>query len=313
MTCATRWYDDPVTLRCLPPLFRLLAAYYRHCADPFTGDAPRGRHWHYHAARAIQFLRLKDTALVRLRDVLVDIDLLDARATWVMDELLQPTAEGRVLRGLLGPDDTFLDVGANHGSYSLIAAPVVNQGRVIAFEPQPRLAGLLRQSFHANAFRRAEVMEVACADRNGEATLYVPRSMSGMGGLYEGFSGGKTRRRMTVRLRRLDDLLDGSDLPGRVAMKLDVEGSELAALHGARSLVRDRLPLILLEINPTSASAAGYTVADLLGFLGDNGYDRFAEPGCFPAGAPLTCADTRTQRNVFVLPRRRAGAQHWDL
>ena len=313
MACAIRWYDDSRALRCLPLVFRLLAIYYRRRADPSTGDAPRGRYWHYRAARLIQRLRLKDTARVRLRDVLVDIDLLDSRSTWVMNELLHPAPEAAVLCSLLGPGDTFLDVGANHGSYSLLAAPAVAPGRVLAFEPQPRLAALVRRSFEANRFKNAEVFEVACSDREGEATLYVPRTMSGMGGLYEGFSGGRGRRRLSVPLRRLDDLLSGRDLRGRVALKLDVEGSELAVLRGARAFLRERLPLILLELNPASARAAGHSVDDLLRFLCESGYDRLGEPEAFPQTGPIATADTERQRNVFIVPPRSTDPSHWNL
>ena len=301
MACAIRWYDDPQALRCLPPLFRLLALYYRSSAQSAMGEPPAARYWHHKAARLIQRLGLRDTARVRLNGLRVDIDLLDARSTWVMDELLDPPPEARILQSLLGAGDTFLDIGANHGSYSLMAAPAVKEGRVLAFEPHPRLAELLRGSFAANRFRNAEVFDVACADRNGEATLYVPRTMSGIGGLYESFSGGNGRLRFNVPVRRLDDILAGQTLPGTVVMKLDVEGSEMAVLRGARELIRKHRPLILLELNPASARAAGYSVEDLLQFLRGCGYDHLAEPDEFPATTPLEAADTMRQRNVFVI------------
>jgi FkbM family methyltransferase len=313
VACAIRWYDDSQTLRCLPLSFRLLAMYYRRSADPSTGDAPRGRYWHYRAARLIQRLRLKDTARVRLRDVLVDVDLLDSRSTWVMNEVLHPAPEASAIRALLSPGDTFIDIGANHGSYSLMAAPAVRAGRVLAFEPQPRLAALLRRSFEANGFAHARVFEVACADHEGEATFYVPRTMSGMGGLYEKFSGGRGRRNFKVPLRRLDDLLAGADLPGRVAVKLDVEGSELSALRGAAGFLRARFPLILMELNPDSARAAGHSVDDVLGFLAEIGYDRVAEPGSFPGAVRIGEAETARQRNVFVMPLASSLAGRWDM
>jgi FkbM family methyltransferase len=274
LACAIRWYDDSQTLRCLPPLFRLLPTYYRRSADPSTGGAPRSRYWHYRASRLVQRLRLKDTARVRLRDALVDVDLLDSRSTWVMNEVLHPAPGASAIRSLLGPGDTFINIGANHRSYSLMAAPAVRAGRVLGFEPQPRLAALLRRSFEANGFAHARVLEVARADREVEATFYVPRTMSGMGGLCEKFSGGRGRRNFTVPLRRLDDLLAGGNLRGGVAVKLDVEGSESSALRGAREFLRERLPLILIELNPSSALAAGVSIPELLEFLRQAGYDR---------------------------------------
>jgi hypothetical protein len=96
-------------------------------------------------------------------------------------------------------------------------------------------------------------------------------------------------------------------------MKLDVEGSEQAVLRGAAALLRQRRPLILLELNPDSARAAGYCVTDLLRLLGDAGYDRVAEPEEFPRTRPLHNADTRRQRNVFVLPPRSDQPGTWGI
>jgi FkbM family methyltransferase len=308
------WYTDRAALNGLPFVFRLLGMYYRRRADPATGQARYGSYWHYRAARLIQRLRAADTARVRLGDVLVEIDLLDRRCTWVMDELLQPAPEGQAVRSLLRKGDTFLDVGANHGSYSLIAAPVVGaEGVVLAFEPQPRLAMLLRRSFQANGFRHAEVLEVACSDSDGQATFFVSHTASGTGGLYEGFSGGAKRKRFNVALCRLDDRLAGRALPGRVLLKLDVEGSELSVIRGAASFLRERRPLIVLELNPSSAKAAGYDVRDLLRTLGEIGYDRIAEPAEFPRARLLADADHVRQRNVFIIPPPSTLAGHWDL
>ena len=191
---------------------------------------------------------------------------------------------------------------------------------MLAFEPQPRLARLLEQSFAANGFDHAAVYELACGDRDGVATLHVPHTASGVGGLYEAFSaayggaGCNGLCRYNVAVRRLDGVLAGQPLPGRVALKLDAEGSELPALRGAAELLRARRPLILVELNPASARAAGYTMGDLFDFLVAAGYDRAAEADEFPRRTrPLAEANTGRQRNLFVVPPRSCRPGGWDL
>lgn len=72
------------------------------------------------------------------------VDLSDPRITDVYYEMTMPTGEARVLSQLLEDGDSFIDIGANHGSYSLLARKRVGErGRVVAFEPQPHLARLL--------------------------------------------------------------------------------------------------------------------------------------------------------------------------
>lgn len=58
-------------------------------------------------------------------------------------------------------------------------------------------------------------------------------------------------------MRRLDDVIDWRHLPGRTVIKLDVEGSELAALLGARKLIQAVAPPLMIEINPQAMQAAG--------------------------------------------------------
>ena len=84
--------------------------------------------------------------------------------------------------------------------------------------------------------------------------------------------GGSLLQRMLVRATRVLRLSDTVSItlgqatgsPGRVFLKLDVEGGDLAFLRGAERMTRARRPVILFEINPDSARAGGYGVGDLL-------------------------------------------------
>jgi len=299
------WFDNPAICRNLPVLYRAYAWYSRLMADRAHSRVPGGSRLLSVISAATKICRLPSAAGVPLGGVTVFVDLCDPRMLWVFGEVDGPSHEARILKSCLREGDTFLDVGANHGSYSLIAAPLVGpSGRVAAFEPQPRLAALLRRSFAANHFSHATVDELACAAEEGEASFYVPADNSGSAGLYERFSATSAHRRITVRTRRLDDALDGASLPGRVFMKLDVEGSELAALRGAGQLLRARHPTLLFELNPESAAAAGGGVDDLLAFLSALGYDSFSEIDAFPASTPLERLDRTRLRNLVA----RAGA-----
>src|SRR5262245_30539798 len=74
---------------------------------------------------------------------------------------------------LLAPGMTALDVGANVGQYTLLAAQRVGpSGRVHAFEPTPHVAAKLRANVRLNGFRNVTVAEMAVGDHCGEATLY---------------------------------------------------------------------------------------------------------------------------------------------
>ena len=76
------------------------------------------------------------------------------------------------LREVLPPGATFVDIGANIGWFSLLAASLVGPtGRVIAIEPNPRNVALLRQSAKDNGFDNIDVVTVALGERRGAAAL----------------------------------------------------------------------------------------------------------------------------------------------
>jgi FkbM family methyltransferase len=297
------WFDDGALVRQLPPPFRLYAGYMRLAVDRRTGLVRGGSFLHRVLSRAGPLLRLPRIARVRLNGLAVHLDLRDPRMFWVLGEVRGETPEARALSDLLGPGDTFLDIGANHGSYALLAARLVGpQGVVLAYEPQPLLAELVRRSFEANGFSHARLEQVACSDRAGTARFFVPRENSGAAGVYPALSGAGKAVALEVRNVTLDAAVDPAALPGRLVVKLDVEGAELAAIRGARGLLSARRPPIVLEISSATSAAAGHRVADLVDELRRLGYARYAEIDALATTSPLGALSSEPQRNVVVLP-----------
>lgn len=297
------WFDDPAVVRQLPLRYRLYARYCRATVDRVTGIIPRRRRLLRYLSRLTLALHLRREARVRVGGTTVFVDLLDPRMPLVLAEVRGVDHESDVMRALLGRGDTFLDVGANHGSYSIVASKLVGEtGRVIAFEPQSRLAALARRSLEANGASDYELHELACGDREGTGDLYVPDHSSGSGGLHRAFSASRPHTTSQVRIAPLDCVLERGSLRGNVLVKLDVEGSELPFVRGARQMIATHRPAILLELNPQAAQAAGYSLDDLLGELGELGYERLAEVDRYPETVSLNEADRSRQRNVVVLP-----------
>jgi hypothetical protein len=106
---------------------------------------------------------------------------------------------------------------------------------------------------------------------------------------------------MTVRQRRLDDVMATRPVRGRVAIKLDVEGAEVAVLRGGREFFRAHRPPMLIEMNQDSLNAAEQTEVTLVAALQDAGYSSFAELSTWPASTPLRELCVTPQRNVLVL------------
>lgn len=145
-----------------------------------------------------------------------------------------------LVQKLVQPGQVFYDLGANVGYYSLIASTLVGEkGRVLAFEPSPRNLNFLHQHLTLNHIRNVEIFPLAVSDKKGVAKFDdeadpVARRLDAQG-------------KISVETVCLDDFIRENHAPLPHAMKIDVEGAELAVLHGARQIIADARPLMFVE------------------------------------------------------------------
>jgi FkbM family methyltransferase len=141
-----------------------------------------------------------------------------------------------------------LDVGANHGYYTLIMADAVGpEGRVLPVEPTPRLADLLRQTLDVNGFPGVSVVQKAASATDGERLqLVIPARRSLNARLSEEAS--PTDAVVKVESVTIDALT--GDWPHVDLIKIDVEGAEEDVWRGMRRTIADNPGLVvILELN----------------------------------------------------------------
>ena len=174
----------------------------------------------------------------------------------------------KTLKSFLKPGMVFVDLGANIGYFSAIAAALVgNEGRVFAFEPSPALYARLRRNL--SPFERAVVCEFAASDTNGPVPLYLHPRESGWASLFPDHD---ARIGTRVDSIRLDDWVQEVGLDRLDFIKLDIEGSEYAALLGAQPLLRRFRPVIFAELNSVCLARSQRTPEEVLRLLSDAGY-----------------------------------------
>lgn len=171
------------------------------------------------------------------------------------------------LRKSLRAGDVFVDVGANVGWFTLVAARSVGPtGRVVAIEADPRTYALLLENITMNYVgARVETHNVAVWDEETTLTLHQSERFFGNSTVvpfgkwyHEEYSDSFTE--VTVPAIRLESILKGEVVR---AMKLDIEGAEGAALAGLGSELRS-IETLLLEINPRAAGSAWPGLRDWL-------------------------------------------------
>jgi FkbM family methyltransferase len=184
------------------------------------------------------------------------------------------------LRDRLQPGSTFLDIGANVGYFSLLAA--ASGARVIAFEPQPAVAALLERSVEYNqqggvirveaialSNASAEMKMTSCPGNSGHARL------TALAPTDDGSAG--------VPVMALDEWLRQNPT-GRVsACKIDTEGSEFNVLQGMTGLLERDGPAIVVEVIDEFLAAYDSSGALVLGLLEAHGYRevtaKYGTPG----------------------------------
>ncbi len=186
-----------------------------------------------------------------------------------------------LFRRIVQPGTVAVDIGANIGHHTVVLSKLVGPGgRILAFEPQPRLARILHANLALNACDNVDVHCVALGAADADAQMF-PQDYEGqpwnMGALPIATANGVFQFDATglpVKIRKLDDLV-GSLVPDFI--KSDAQGFDFAALKGAEQVLRHSKPMILAEVAPGFISGAGADYQDFYAFLEGLGY-LFADP-----------------------------------
>ncbi len=191
-------------------------------------------------------------------------DLRDGIAREVFFTGRYEPQETALVRHLLCPGAVFVDVGANWGYFTLLAAYLVGpDGRVVALEPEPRCHTTLVENVTENGMDNVTVLDLAAADGDGCLTLQgYDEALENYGTSRIVPSTAKKSGTIQVKASRLDDALDDLGLPRVDLVKMDIEGSEGAALAGlGRYLAAGRIQRLIVEIHSSQSAELGYSPA----------------------------------------------------
>ncbi len=182
----------------------------------------------------------------------------------------------RFLWRFLQPGMTFLDVGAYHGVFSILAAKKLGRGgRVIAFEPSPRERRRMEVHLRHNRIKAVAVEPYALSAGEGVASLNV---------VVDGFTTMNSLRppqinhpteQVKVDTTSLDAYLDRKKIDRVDLMKIDTEGGEVDAFRGANRLLSQLRPLIICEVLDLVTRSWGYPASDIMKLVRTYDYEWF--------------------------------------
>lgn len=279
-----------------PPIVNLMRAYVRH--------APIG------PGRAALLRNVLNSALRDYPRRLTAVTRFGARMRLDTRDLIQRYVYlfgvwephlTRWVAGALRPGDTFVDVGANIGYFSLLAASRVGPtGHVVAVEASAAVHRRLTEHSDLNGYG-AVVRAVNAAVSDKRETLhFVLASSQNIGANSIVPYDGPAESSFEMAARPLGELLRPDELRSARIIKVDVEGAEGAVVRGMAGLLDQLRPdaEVAIEVSPDRMAALGEDAEDLMATFRRHGFHPYRlvnsyDPGEYPEAIRRPMAPTR--------------------
>ncbi|MFC8532890.1 FkbM family methyltransferase [Streptomyces sp. NPDC057249] len=252
-------------------LARVLRAYVRYAPGTLGKARLVGRfldaHLRTHPVHATVGLRSGDKIGVTTSDVI-------QRYQYLFGEW-EPNLSA-FLRDRLRPGDTFIDVGAHRGAFSLLASHAVGPyGHVIAVEPSPQFHDDLTAAISANRRTNIQSIRSAVSDTHGRQTLYLedPTNL----GHTTAVRPRHAHMTFDVQTAPLASLISSAQFATTRIIKIDVEGAEAAAVRGllpALAHLPDDAELVV-EVTPRLLAKQGESATGIIDILSENGFHAY--------------------------------------
>ncbi len=176
---------------------------------------------------------------------------------------------GEVIKNILRPGDTFLDVGANIGYFSLFASNIVGDaGRVIAVEPSPRVLSRLALHIHKNNASQVSILSVGAGSEYSFETLVLATESNTGGSSIHQQTGNRPIE--SIAVVPIGEIINELKLIPSL-IKIDVEGFEIFALQGLSKTIQHQVPIIC-EVTNELLLRQEQSTKQLLNMMRDQGY-----------------------------------------
>jgi len=214
--------------------------------------------------------------------------------------------ELRFLWQFLEPGMVFFDIGAYHGTFSILAAMrLSSRGQVVAFEPSRRERRRFKTHVRMNGLRGVRLEPYAVGAQGGSMKFFT------VTGGYDSMNSLKPPdvpvpvRETRTEVVTIDEYLEQRKYVRMDIMKIDVEGGEREAFRGARRTLHSMRPIIICEVLDYVTRPWGFPAREIVSFLSEEDYIWFD----FHDDGTISRHEIRSEypeiRNYLAVPREK--------
>jgi FkbM family methyltransferase len=162
--------------------------------------------------------------------------------------------------------DIFYDVGSSVGLFSILSSKILKKGKIVSFEPDPDVFSCLRENIQINKLNNIITLPYVISDKKKAVKLYSKGSGNSSPSIkpVQGF-----KQFIMVEGNTLDNVIEEERLSKPDVIKIDVEGSEMKVLSGAKRLFssRQRPRDVFIEIHPRYLKEFGSSENEVLKYF----------------------------------------------
>jgi len=202
----------------------------------------------------------------------------------IKDGKYEPVCADAII-SLLNEGDTFVDLGANEGYFSILASKKVGKnGKVFSIEPQQRLWEVIQKNYELNYCSNSTIIPYAVGEKEEKLVINLyPSINTGASSLSNEKNFGKTKTNIRkkffgtqkIQVKQLDKLAEDYHIGKINLIKIDIEGFEFFALKSAQNLLKNKLiEHVFVEFHPSQLKDLGQTTEEIIAFLNSLGYEK---------------------------------------
>ncbi len=218
------------------------------------------------------FKGIKKKCIYR-KKIFLELELDDwlSQNIYFLNEYEEP--EIKFIEQYLTEGDYFIDIGANIGLYSLVAATLVkNKGKVYSFEPYNKNFNRISNHIRINRLTNVVLEKLAIADLPGKITLFLNEKEKN-NGMVSAYANDYTASEVVSSVSIDSYLKNEKNIPLKF-IKIDIEGGEYLALKGMEEILKEYHPVLLVEQNPDINEQIPFSQKQIDDYLIKLGYQK---------------------------------------